>query len=90
MTKIKTVSLCEATSKVADNIPNFSAWVRAKLLDTIEPRVWVRMCPECGGKWQTIREGVDRDRKPHPRPCTRYLHYSDCKNSDFLEWVEVA
>lgn len=83
------MSLCEATSKVADNIPNFSAWVRAKLLDLIEPRVWIRMCPECGSKYQWIADGADRDKIPEPRYCRKYFDV-ECKYDKLIEWVEVA
>ena len=31
--KLKTISLDGETSKIADNIPNFSQWVRSKLLE---------------------------------------------------------
>ena len=38
MRVIKTISLCEETAKLAANIPNFSEWVRSKLLETDEKR----------------------------------------------------
>lgn len=34
--KLKTISLDGQTSKIADNIPNFSQWVRSKLLEHAE------------------------------------------------------
>lgn len=50
---IKTISLDGRTQKIADSIPNFSGWVRAKLLELEEKRVtpkqgWEYNCPECG------------------------------------------
>lgn len=38
MRVIKTISLCEETAKLAANIPNFSEWVRSKLLELDETR----------------------------------------------------
>jgi hypothetical protein len=38
MRVIKTISLCEETAKIAANMPNFSEWVRSKLLETDERR----------------------------------------------------
>jgi hypothetical protein len=38
MRVIKTISLCKETAELAANIPNFSEWVRSKLLETDEKR----------------------------------------------------
>lgn len=50
---IKTISLDSRTQKIAETIPNFSQWVRAKLLELEEKRVtpkqgWEYNCVECG------------------------------------------
>lgn len=36
--KNKMITLCDETWALAQNIPNFSEWVRAKLLETDEKR----------------------------------------------------
>lgn len=53
---IKTISLDGKTSKIADTIPNFSQWVRAKLLELEEKRVtpsrgYEYTCPACETYW---------------------------------------
>ncbi len=53
---IKTISLDGRTSKIADTIPNFSQWVRAKLLELEEKRVTPKVgyeytCPACDTYW---------------------------------------
>jgi len=50
---LKTISLDGRTQKIAETIPNFSQWVRAKLLELEEKRVtpqqgWEYNCPDCG------------------------------------------
>jgi len=49
---IKTISLDGRTQKIAETIPNFSQWVRAKLLELEESRLTPRVkyrytCNEC-------------------------------------------
>jgi len=58
---IKTISLDGRTQKIAESIPNFSQWVRAKLLELEEKRVtpkqgWEYTCPECS--WFAVYPGV--------------------------------
>jgi len=53
---IKTISLDGRTQKIAETIPNFSQWVRAKLLELEEKRVtprhgWLYHCHECNHAW---------------------------------------
>lgn len=53
---IKTISLDGRTAKIAETIPNFSQWIRAKLLELEEQRVtpqsgYEYSCPECGHYW---------------------------------------
>jgi hypothetical protein len=53
---IKTISLDGRTQKIADSIPNFSGWVRAKLLELEEKRVtptrgYEYTCPDCYSYW---------------------------------------
>ena len=55
---IKTISLDGRTLKIANTIPNFSEWVRSKLLELEEKRVtpvkqgWEYTCDECG--WYAV------------------------------------
>ena len=53
---IKTISLDSRTLKIAETIPNFSQWIRAKLLELEEKRVtpthgYRYTCPECDKYW---------------------------------------
>lgn len=53
---IKTISLDGRTAKIAETIPNFSQWIRAKLLELEEKRITPRVgyeytCPECYHFW---------------------------------------
>lgn len=53
---IKTISLDGRTAKIAETIPNFSQWIRAKLLELEEKRVSPKVayeytCPECSTYW---------------------------------------
>ena len=53
---IKTISLDGRTAKIAETIPNFSQWIRAKLLELEEQRITPRSgyeytCPECNSYW---------------------------------------
>jgi len=53
---IKTISLDGRTQKIAETLPNFSQWIRAKLLELEEKRLtpkegWEYVCPECGSFW---------------------------------------
>lgn len=50
---IKTISLDGRTAKIAESLPNFSQWVRSKLLELEESRVTQRTghkyyCYKCG------------------------------------------
>lgn len=54
--RIKTISLDGRTQKIAETIPNFSEWVRAKLLELEEKRVtpshgYEYVCPKCTSFW---------------------------------------
>jgi len=54
--RIKTISLDGRTEKIAESIPNFSQWVRAKLLELEEKRVkpkrgYEYTCPDCYSYW---------------------------------------
>ena len=54
---IKTISLDGRTAKIAETIPNFSQWIRAKLLELEEKRLtpkqgWRYACEECG--WTAV------------------------------------
>jgi len=58
---IKTISLDGRTQKIADSIPNFSGWVRAKLLELEEKRVtpthgYKYTCPDCNNFWVYAKE----------------------------------
>ena len=94
MTKIKTVSLCEATAKVADNMPNFSAWVRAKLLDEHERRskVYRAQCPECGRVYQKTLKANENENALKPIfGCYGYKHLNECSHADYIYYdVKVA
>tara|TARA_R110001606_G_scaffold392197_1_gene560933 strand:- start:996 stop:1265 length:270 start_codon:yes stop_codon:yes gene_type:complete len=53
---IKTISLDSRTQKIAATIPNFSQWIRAKLLELEEKRVtpthgYRYTCPDCTKYW---------------------------------------
>ena len=53
---IKTISLDSRTQKIAETIPNFSQWIRAKLLELEEKRItpkykWRYDCYECDHSW---------------------------------------
>jgi len=94
MTKIKTVSLCEATSSVADKIPNFSAWVRAKLIDEYErqQKVYRAQCPQCGRVYQKTLKPHEKvsDLKPI-YGCFGYKHLNECSHAEEIYYdVEVA
>ena len=51
----KMVSLCPTTYEKAQKIPNFSKWVREKLLEDSNPMEEVRkyfaLCKDCGTQW---------------------------------------
>tara|TARA_R100000426_G_C4758786_1_gene86291 strand:+ start:52 stop:330 length:279 start_codon:yes stop_codon:yes gene_type:complete len=78
---IRTISLDGRTLKIAESIPNFSQWVRAKLLELEESRVtpkqgWKYYCIECG--WTAV----------YPRVRTwlycKNMDDGHCKNYDEL------
>ena len=60
--KLKTISLDGETSKIADKIPNFSAWVRAQLLtyeEKLNPRIlWSYYCINCDN--EIYRQSKDK------------------------------
>jgi len=54
---IKTISLDGRTAKIAETIPNFSQWIRARLLDLEEKRItpkhtWSYYCEVCDWEWK--------------------------------------
>ncbi len=54
--KIKTISLDDRTEKIANSIPNFSQWIRARLLELEEKRTtpnhgYRYTCPDCSNFW---------------------------------------
>lgn len=75
---IKTISLDGRTQKIANTIPNFSQWVRAKLLELEEKRItpnqgWEYTCQDCG--WFAV----------YPRVRTwLYCANDECKNTHEL------
>ena len=62
---IKTISLDVRTAKIAETIPNFSQWIRAKLLEleevTLLPQTgWEYTCPICRTYWVYAKQRFDR------------------------------
>ena len=65
----KMVSLCPTTYEKAQKSPNFSKWVREKLLEDSNPREEVRKyfanCRDCGCQWSSYVQ----KRVPKPGYC---------------------
>ena len=74
---IKTISLDGRTQKIADSIPNFSGWVRAKLLELEEKRLTPRIgheyhCPICQHFW--VYSKIKHDKTfCQKKDCTNYM-----------------
>lgn len=78
---IKTISLDGRTQKIAETIPNFSQWVRAKLLELEEKRVTPKRgyeytCPDCYSYWAFTK----------PKEYF-YCMSQDCSNKDDLSVI---
>ena len=70
----KMVSLCPTTYEKAQKIPNFSKWVRDKLLEDSSPMEEVRkyfgLCKDCGTQWSSY----NKKRVPTPGFCPQCSH----------------
>lgn len=81
---IKTISLDGRTAKIAETIPNFSQWIRARLLELEEKRErplqgWEYTCPTCGwfGVYSRVRTWL----------YCKNMDEGTCKNTDELSYT---
>lgn len=66
----KTVSLDEVTAKIAEDIPNFSEWVRAKLLELDETaKTAVKYYARCRINSEHIWGSYSQERLPKDGSC---------------------
>lgn len=81
----KMISLDSKTLKLAEEKPNFSEWVRSKLLENNQDmKRWKYECHECEYQFHVSSKLVDLNFQ-----CQRRLWYG-CTNDEILQGVDIS